>query len=827
MTASSGRWPARQPPVPRSPDSRRRVPGDSRSGAFPIALVGGRGAAVPVEPSPARCTTRDLPRTDRRRRRWGPTAHRAVADLPAVQGRSRLGRGDTLTIELPTARPVAVWIDDLPRLLLLAEPLEREPESLGDVVLATDLGADPSGRRLRPLRSRQRSTGSATAIGVAPWLFPAVRFLTGTLQLRSGVHLRLEPGALLQGSDDPRDYPIDAGRVESARDEGSAARPAISRAHDDVLAAAADRSGGGRSDIAATARSTAPGPSCGRAMARCPICSGSARVVTWTSRVCCSAMRPRGHCTCWPLATSGSTTWPLSTTGRTSTPMGSTPTCHRTCPSIAASSTPRTTPSASRRRGTPTFRVTPRASLVRHCLVSSRDAALKLGTESEAESFREVRFEDCAVYESGRAMSVVVRDGARYEDVSFRGIEIGPRVDHLVEQVIGVARSGGQLGSIRDLTFEDVRAPEYVAPDSNWTWYAQFRPEPAARRRIGAGLRRCGRGARGRWADRARGRRPGPAIGRRRNGRACRRRHDRRTRPQRHGSSSATVDPCQRRSTTSSLRSPIPMPQRPSSNRRLGCGQRGGGRHDAHGTYNRLIWLGDSYVELMGVFDEALADASWWGRHVRSILAQTSGGFAGVPLAANDLAHEIERLRERGSTLLDPVAGERARPDGQVVRWSIGRLPSPDPDLGLVFLIEHDRVAPSGDRRIGRHGRRKRIHWVARLASFDSRSRSAIQHAPRCGCCASSGCNSGRRWPAVAPATPPSGISHCGWCRIAVTTCLHRPSRSAVAVSCMRRLSSVVAGSFGPRRESENRTLSAPAPPIDSQRAQWGARESR
>src|SRR6476659_9760785 len=116
----------------------------------------------------------------------------------------------------------------------------------------------------------------------------------------------------------------------------------------------------------------------------------------------------------------------------------------------------------------------------------------------------------------------------------------------------------------------------------------------------------------------------------------------------------------------------------------LGLRARGGGRHDAHGTYNRLIWLGDSYLELMGVFDEALADASWWGRHVRSILARAPAGFAGVPLAAHDLEPEIARLRERGSALLDPVAGERVRPDGQVVRWSIGRLPSPDPDLGLV-----------------------------------------------------------------------------------------------------------------------------------------------
>ena len=45
-------------------------------------------------------------------------------------------------------------------------------------------------------------------------------------------------------------------------------------------------------------------------------------------------------------------------------------------------------------------------------LVSSRDAALKVGTESEAVSFSDIVFENNYVFDSGRAMSVVVRDGA-------------------------------------------------------------------------------------------------------------------------------------------------------------------------------------------------------------------------------------------------------------------------------------------------------------------------------------------------------------------------------------------------------------------------------
>ena len=88
-----------------------------------------------------------------------------------------------------------------------------------------------------------------------------------------------------------------------------------------------------------------------------------------------------------------------------------------------------------------------------------------------------------------------------------------------------------------------------------------------------------------------------------------------------------------------------------------------------------MIWLGDSYIELMGV------------------LAAAPGGLAGVGFATSDLDADIALLRSRGAPISDVIPGERARPDGDVVRWRIGRLPQPDPELGLTFLIEHDTGA--------------------------------------------------------------------------------------------------------------------------------------
>ena len=43
---------------------------------------------------------------------------------------------------------------------------------------------------------------------------PAGRYCTGALFFRPGVHLHLAPGAILQGSDDPSDYPIRETRIE-------------------------------------------------------------------------------------------------------------------------------------------------------------------------------------------------------------------------------------------------------------------------------------------------------------------------------------------------------------------------------------------------------------------------------------------------------------------------------------------------------------------------------------------------------------------------------------------------------------------------------------
>ena len=120
----------------------------------------------------------------------------------------------------------------------------------------------------------------------------------------------------------------------------------------------------------------------------------------------------------------------------------------------------------------------------------------------------------------------------------------------------------------------------------------------------------------------------------------------------------------------------------------LGLEAGGGGRHDGLGTYNRLIWLGDSFLELIGVFDLALARDSWVGAPtVRSL--ETGGGLATWAVATDAIDADVARLRERGSDLAEPIPGERTLPDGRVVRWRLAAPRELGPDRP-PFLIEHD-----------------------------------------------------------------------------------------------------------------------------------------
>ena len=146
----------------------------------------------------------------------------------------------------------------------------------------------------------------------------------------------------------------------------------------------------------------------------------------------------------------------------------------------------------------------------------------------------------------------------------------------------------------------------------------------------------------------------------------------------------------------------------------------GGGRHEAMGTFNRLAFLGDTYLELIGLFDRGLLASSTTfpvGRAAMAVLDEGGEGLATYALATDDVSGDAARLRAGGSTVGEPVAGSRTRPDGGVVRWVTAFQP-PGPDLP-PFLIEHQYAgAEWGDearaaRKAFRHPEGGRVRMTA------------------------------------------------------------------------------------------------------------------
>ncbi|HKB27849.1 MAG TPA: VOC family protein, partial [Candidatus Limnocylindrales bacterium] len=123
----------------------------------------------------------------------------------------------------------------------------------------------------------------------------------------------------------------------------------------------------------------------------------------------------------------------------------------------------------------------------------------------------------------------------------------------------------------------------------------------------------------------------------------------------------------------------------------VGLAATGGGRHEALGTANRLVWFGDSYVELVTVVDVAVATSSWLGAPTLAALRR-GGGFVGWAIRTDALDSDVRSARATGARFADPQPGERTRADGRVVRWRVALSGAIEPSE-LPFLIERDETS--------------------------------------------------------------------------------------------------------------------------------------
>ncbi|MCG5104814.1 VOC family protein [Oceanobacillus alkalisoli] len=122
-----------------------------------------------------------------------------------------------------------------------------------------------------------------------------------------------------------------------------------------------------------------------------------------------------------------------------------------------------------------------------------------------------------------------------------------------------------------------------------------------------------------------------------------------------------------------------------------------GGRHEKWGTYNFLSYFqNDSYIEWLGVFDEALARKSNLPLVKKAVefLDQGKRGPLTFALRTEHLDKYLNNFEEKNIPYGGPYPGMRKRLDGSTLSW---RMLFPEKSANLPFLIEWGSVANKPD----------------------------------------------------------------------------------------------------------------------------------
>ena len=123
---------------------------------------------------------------------------------------------------------------------------------------------------------------------------------------------------------------------------------------------------------------------------------------------------------------------------------------------------------------------------------------------------------------------------------------------------------------------------------------------------------------------------------------------------------------------------------------KLGLTVSGGGNHPTGGTANRIIVIGDTYIELIAVDARAEAQQSMLER------LHTGEGYLNFALTSNDIQADSAAIRTRDIMTIGPESGSLTTSDGRSRSWLRTDIERPDLAQHYPFLIQHDS---SGDER--------------------------------------------------------------------------------------------------------------------------------
>jgi catechol 2,3-dioxygenase-like lactoylglutathione lyase family enzyme len=116
----------------------------------------------------------------------------------------------------------------------------------------------------------------------------------------------------------------------------------------------------------------------------------------------------------------------------------------------------------------------------------------------------------------------------------------------------------------------------------------------------------------------------------------------------------------------------------------LGLAVSGGGIHPSGGTANRIIVIGDTYIELITVNEPEEAQQSILDRLAKG------DGYLNFVLSSNDIASDVEAISQRGIHIIGPAPGQLKSADGRERSWWRADIERRDLTQHYPFIIQHD-----------------------------------------------------------------------------------------------------------------------------------------
>src|SRR5438067_1788169 len=117
---------------------------------------------------------------------------------------------------------------------------------------------------------------------------------------------------------------------------------------------------------------------------------------------------------------------------------------------------------------------------------------------------------------------------------------------------------------------------------------------------------------------------------------------------------------------------------------KLGLTASGGGVHPSGGTANRIIVIGDTYLELIAVRTPGEAQQSILDRLAKG------DGYLNFAFSSNAIEADSKAMLSRGVSIIGPTQGQLRSADGRTRGWSRVDVERRDLTQHYPFLIQHD-----------------------------------------------------------------------------------------------------------------------------------------